>query len=181
MKHKLYSLLAILIVLTGVTISAQEFLSLREDTNLRIEPQGEVITKLEDDKKMEVVQETKEWVKVKGEVVVTGWIPKEKTSLDEETTTDPEENTDQDFIYDHIEFQDRNGAIKVVGEITNQTQQDYHIATFTITLYNETNHQVGSGYINIGNLSVGETKSFTAVISGEITKIDDYQIHFQNR
>ncbi len=183
MNKRVIIISLIILLVAACTVIAKEFLLVKnEGEPLRTDPGGSVIAQVPKNSKLEVINSSEDWVQVKGKVEVQGWVRKTATTLDDEASNPPSgTEIGEDFVYDNINFINANGVVKVTGEMTNQSDEDYHIVTFFITAYNQTKEKVASGYINIGNFSAGETKSFTSVLNGKYSEISDYKIKLVNK
>lgn len=182
MNKRVIIISLIILLIAACTVIAKEFLLIKnEGEPLRTDPGGTVIAQVSENSKLEVLATKEDWVKVKGEIEVQGWVRKAATTLDDDSANPPSgTKIGENFIYDNINFINANGVVKVTGEMTNQSEKDYHIVTFFINAYNQAKEKVASGYINIGNFSAGETKSFTSVLNGKYSKIADYKIKLIN-
>jgi hypothetical protein len=184
MKKKTFIFAVAIILLVGLTVLAQNVLFVKiNNTDLKASPTGESITSLKQGTKMEVVETSGNWVKVK----VVGWIRKDAATNDKSEIGKSERANQQDgteisggFIYDNVNLKTSYGTTEVIGEMTNNSERNYQIANFIISLYDESGSLLGTGYINISNFSNGQTKTFRGMLSGTYPNASKYRIQFEN-
>ena len=88
------------------------------------------------------------------------------------------------FSVSNVNFNSRSGHLKVVGQITNNSQRDYSYPSFDIRLYNSNGIFLGGGKIRIlGTLLSKKTRTFEVSfydIPGD-TKVGKYEVQFAGR
>jgi hypothetical protein len=71
------------------------------------------------------------------------------------------------------------GDSDFIGEITNESGNDYQLASFKMSLYDSTGELLDTAAIIVNNISAGQTKSFEAYIE-DVPSDYLYKIDFEN-
>ncbi|AZO96130.1 FxLYD domain-containing protein [Halocella sp. SP3-1] len=75
-------------------------------------------------------------------------------------------NGDNIYIFDKLVFKEFWGSsTKIMGEITNNTENNYKSIYFQITVYDDKDNIIDMTHICIQNLNSGMTKSFLGYIN----------------
>ena len=70
---------------------------------------------------------------------------------------------------------------QALGEISNGSDQNYQLANFILSIYDNDEKLLDTVYINISNIPTGVTKSFQAfLLNTQINEVSSYKIQFEN-
>jgi tetratricopeptide (TPR) repeat protein len=85
------------------------------------------------------------------------------------------------FCYGNVSSKAGLFGVEYIGEITNGSGQDYQLANFVLSVYDEDRRLLGTVYISISNIGNDVTKSFQTVLTNtSLSRISTYKIQFEN-
>ncbi|KXS41417.1 MAG: hypothetical protein AWU54_1638 [Candidatus Frackibacter sp. T328-2] len=88
---------------------------------------------------------------------------------------------DGDFTYDNVSIKYSDDKIEIMGEMTNNSGEDYEMAHFIITLYKFSDEIIDVDDIFISNFNDGETKTFETIIYKDYSNYHhDFKIQFED-
>jgi hypothetical protein len=86
-----------------------------------------------------------------------------------------------EFQFTNVKLRYEFGMLRVVGEGTNRSGEDYSVANFVVTLYDKNGELIDSGHAIISNFKNGQTKTFEApFINVTSSQVNTYKIEFEN-
>ncbi len=163
-------------VITSSLDNSAQYLYVRDKTgNLRDTPKGTKINQLLQKTKVKVVEKKGDWIKV----TVEGWI-EEKSLTDDLLSIADKTSAGSGFYYKNVSF--KSGIMnQALGEISNGSDQNYQLANFILSIYDNDEKLLDTVYINISNIPTGVTKSFQAfLLNTQINEVSSYKIQFEN-
>lgn len=86
---------------------------------------------------------------------------------------------EEDFSYNNISYKDQFGHTEVIGEITNNSGQDFKLALFNVNAYDNNNNLLGVGTASIMNFTARQTKTFTAFVDAPHEDVDTIRIQYE--
>ena len=149
-----------LVIIFSISIYAQDkstgkyYIRTSADTILTT-PVGNPIGILNQFSEVDILEEDSIWVKVS----VSGWTKKVNLKLIESEPF----AAGNDFYYQKLNMQMDNfyGGTRVVGEILNNSDQNYKIASFTITLFDKDENILEASSLFFSNFNVKERMPFS--------------------
>lgn len=69
------------------------------------------------------------------------------------------------FFYRGVRFRSEYGMTSAIGEIRNDSGQDYEGATFSLNVYDAAGSLVGVGPVVVSNIRSGQVKSFDTMFT----------------
>lgn len=73
-----------------------------------------------------------------------------------------------------------SGMAELVGEIKNNSGQNYSIVNIMIALYDSEDNLLGNAVANISNFNTGAVKTFSAYSDIPLNRIAKYKVQFEN-
>jgi len=167
----------LLVFLIGAMVMANNELYIAEDAPFYFDRDEDIAGFLLEGTRVAVVQDNDNWVKLQLEV----WVPKNYLSSEyEKTVEETGIRIRQGFIYDNISFGSQLGMTEIIGEMTNDSGQNYSLINFLLSVYDQDRNLLATGYINISDFENGETKSFSGLIDIDVNKIAKYRIQYDS-
>jgi len=168
----------IFVLLLGTLVIANNSFHTQEDAPFYLDREEERVGVILKGTELSVIEEEGDWVKVN----IEAWIPREYITDDykEEVTEETGTRLRQGFIYDNISFRDFVGMTEIIGEMTNDTGQDYSLANFMVSVYDDEGKLLATSYINMMNFEHGETKTFTGLVDINVGQVKQYRIQYES-
>jgi len=101
----------------------------------------------------------------------------------QETQKQPRKQPVDKFPYKNVSFTEVGFVTAVIGEITNNSNKNYSMANFLLSIYDKGGKLIGTGDIYINNFLTGQTKTFKAAtmpITMDASKVSKYKIQFES-
>lgn len=116
---------------------------------------GNPIAMLKQFSEIEIIEEDSLWAKV----IITGWLKKENLSLIESEPFDAGNN----FFYQKLNiYRDHfYGGTMIAGEMVNENEQKYKIASFQITLYDKDGEIIDTSNLFFSDFESNEKLPFS--------------------
>jgi hypothetical protein len=146
--------------------------------NLRDQIEGTKIGELLNRTAVTVIQEDGDWVQVS----LTGWV--NRSMLTQEKTqplgSEKKKKIIKGWNVDNISFKnDGISGTECIGEVFNNTGNDYQTAMFTLSLYDANGRLLETSPFVINSFPNGQTKSFSCpFLSTARNLIDHYKFQF---
>ncbi len=177
MNNKKVILSLLLVLFIGTIAMANNMLYIAEDAPFYFDRDNEIAGFLLEGTEVSVVQEEGNWVKLQLEV----WVPENYITAEyEKTVEETGIRIRQGFIYDNIRFRGQLDMTEIIGEMTNDSGQNYSLINFMVSVYDKDSNLLATGYINISDFADGETKSFSGLIDIDFNKIAKYRIQYDS-
>lgn len=124
---------------------------------LTLEPEGDTVGQLYQGVEVEKIAEEGNWAKVRlvGWLKITGLSPQPPQALEVRNLID--------------RFSKHDDYVHVLGEVKNNSPQDYKLLMVTVVFYNQDREVVNTTITLIPSLKKGEVKSFKAIVEADET------------
>ena len=169
-----------LLILGAIFAAEGVFYVRTQRESLKTSPDGENIGQLLQKAEIKVIEEKGDWVKVG----VTGWIPKSSITGDLASIKDVHKDkipAGSGFFYSNTSITAGPLGTQCVGEMTNNSDRDYTLVNFILSVYAGNEELLGTAYINISNFAKGDKKSFQGfLIEIKKSQIASFKIQFEN-
>lgn len=85
------------------------------------------------------------------------------------------------FPYKNVSVRSQFGTTEMIGEMTNNSDKAYELATFTVSVYDDSGILIDTGNVLMSSFSQGATKSFQCnFLKIEPSQVSEYKIEFEN-
>lgn len=118
--------------------------------------------------------------KAEAEIVTLKNIKAQKQKAEEKAKKDAFTDIGGGFAVRRVSGKSFSGMAELVGEIKNNSGQNYSIVNIIIALYDSEDNLLGNAIANISNFNTGAVKTFSAYSDVPLNKIARYRVQFEN-
>jgi|SaaInl7_200m_RNA_FD_contig_31_2290623_length_642_multi_8_in_0_out_0_1 hypothetical protein len=179
MKYRLMCLSTVLVFLCTLAEGEEAYVKTSKEA-LHASPGGEKTGELMQKAAVERMGEKGEWV----QVTVTGWVKKGSLTADLSTikaaATD-KKDAGEGFFFSNTSIKKGPLGTQCIGEMANESDKDWTLANFVVSVYDADGALLETAYINMSNFKKDAKKSFQAfLVNSTVDQIASYKIQFEN-